>query len=517
MCNDWCLEFIKSNLHHVPSGATVLEVGARDVNGSVRALLQPVSSEYTGVDIEAGPGVDQILDAENLVMTFGEARFDFVISTEMVEHVRNWPVVFTQLLSVVKPGGLLAITTRSPGFEMHGYPEDYWRYTQEDMKTIFSGVASILDMRDDYTYGYPSGVGVLVRRNESALESWRHELVNHVALFQIDCEQTVRFAEYSEIEDAIAEHESGQGLVSVLERIIQSPIQANPCNLDVVVSENWLQELQRSLDYSSVIIEPDPRQQAMLLPILFHRIHTHGLETYPLRQGEQTMLFLAAHGSGEILRRAVLASSIKSNCRSVIVGHGGAIVFPLQEQQSRIANAPIDFWVLNTNPESGCVSIDVRLSEHQEFMIQWNGHFLHEPSLYSEHCHQGYSFQPFLCPPGCHRLRVLPSRFPFFLTRFVVSASPCENAEAVQDSILQARRAWEDTHQSELDRYRDALEHWQEEHKRLQDHAENQQRILDEVKDDLKNHKILLAEAQKHIRNLESAEEKPRQDQKNCS
>jgi glycosyltransferase involved in cell wall biosynthesis len=119
------------------AGKTVLEVGSCDVNGSVRPIIEshhPAS--YLGVDASAGPRVDRVVDAGDLIATFGFDSFDVVITTEMLEHVADWRRVMGNLAGVLRPGGVLALTTRSPGFPYHAYPEDYWRYTPETMGRI---------------------------------------------------------------------------------------------------------------------------------------------------------------------------------------------------------------------------------------------------------------------------------------------------------------------------------------------------------------------------------------------
>lgn len=118
----------------------VLEVGSKYANGSIRPFiikyLHP--EEYIGVDISTGLYVDEVLCAENILSRFGRESFDVIITTEMVEHVKDWRIVMSNLKNVLKEGGLLILTTRSIGYPYHGAPYDFWRYEVEDMKDIFS-------------------------------------------------------------------------------------------------------------------------------------------------------------------------------------------------------------------------------------------------------------------------------------------------------------------------------------------------------------------------------------------
>lgn len=123
------------------AGKRILEVGSCDVNGSIRPILEAHGpASYLGVDGGEGPRVDQVVDCGELIDTFGEGAYDVVVTTEMLEHVRDWRRCMANLAGVVAEGGLLVITTRSPGFPYHAFPEDHWRYTPEVLRAILEAL-----------------------------------------------------------------------------------------------------------------------------------------------------------------------------------------------------------------------------------------------------------------------------------------------------------------------------------------------------------------------------------------
>jgi len=140
MCNAKIILFGYSALSRGEiEGKSVIEVGSYDYDGSLRTILESWNpARYVGVDIQQGPGVDLICPIEKLTEKFGSAQFDVVVSTELVEHLRDWRTGFSNLKNICRPNGTILLTTRSRGFKYHGYPHDFWRYEIEDMRAIFS-------------------------------------------------------------------------------------------------------------------------------------------------------------------------------------------------------------------------------------------------------------------------------------------------------------------------------------------------------------------------------------------
>jgi len=140
MCNRACIEFGRVVIKEDDvRGKDIIEVGAYDVNGSLRPYVESLKpKKYVGVDIAEGPGVDQLADVTTLLDHFQYGSFDMVIATEVLEHVKNWRKAVSNLKHIIKAGGRVIITVPSKGCGFHGCPEDHWRYEIEDIKAIFS-------------------------------------------------------------------------------------------------------------------------------------------------------------------------------------------------------------------------------------------------------------------------------------------------------------------------------------------------------------------------------------------
>jgi SAM-dependent methyltransferase len=96
----------------------VVELGARDFNGSVRDLF-PGAAAYTGVDLLPGAGVDVVADASEWRPPPGQPAPDLVLCCEVLEHTRAASAVVRNAHALLAPGGRLVVTAASTGRPAH--------------------------------------------------------------------------------------------------------------------------------------------------------------------------------------------------------------------------------------------------------------------------------------------------------------------------------------------------------------------------------------------------------------
>lgn len=144
------------------AGKRVVEAGAGDVNGSVRPHVMSLGpAAYLGTDVQGGPGVDRVCAVAELPSALGAASADVVISTEMLEHVQDWRGAIRAMVTILAPGGLLVVTTRSMGFPYHHpFPGDYWRFSVRAMECIIKAAGLDVERCEP---DVPDAPGVLVK------------------------------------------------------------------------------------------------------------------------------------------------------------------------------------------------------------------------------------------------------------------------------------------------------------------------------------------------------------------
>jgi SAM-dependent methyltransferase len=110
-------------------GSRCLDVGCG--GQPLRAQLERFGLRYSSLDVAQNTAgtVEHlgVIDG-NLPASLGAEQFEFIVCTEVLEHVANWPAAFANLGKLLAPGGRLLITCPHI-WVPHEEPHDYFRPT----------------------------------------------------------------------------------------------------------------------------------------------------------------------------------------------------------------------------------------------------------------------------------------------------------------------------------------------------------------------------------------------------
>lgn len=75
-------------------------------------------------------------------MPYEDNTYDYVVSDQVLEHVRKPWVGVSEVHRVLKPGGV-AIVTSALMFPQHGVPYDYFRFTPAGLEVLFEDFSTV--------------------------------------------------------------------------------------------------------------------------------------------------------------------------------------------------------------------------------------------------------------------------------------------------------------------------------------------------------------------------------------
>ena len=115
MMHDAARQWIAKELQAltVPDG-TVVEIGARNINGTIRDLF--TGRPYIGVDAMPGPDVDVVCNGAFYRPAEPAA---VVVCTETLEHTDEASAICTNSHRILKPGGVFLVTAATLGRAAH--------------------------------------------------------------------------------------------------------------------------------------------------------------------------------------------------------------------------------------------------------------------------------------------------------------------------------------------------------------------------------------------------------------
>ncbi|MBQ3402682.1 MAG: class I SAM-dependent methyltransferase [Synergistaceae bacterium] len=105
------------------------------MNGCMRPLFDGLDAEYIGLDIEAGPNVDVVMNEPYKWDNLEDESFDFVISANAFEHIEFPWLTIKEIYRKLKQGGFACI--HAPlSIPEHRYPVDCYRYYPDGFRAL---------------------------------------------------------------------------------------------------------------------------------------------------------------------------------------------------------------------------------------------------------------------------------------------------------------------------------------------------------------------------------------------
>ena len=117
----------------------IVEFGSMQVEEGQPNDLRPLFTgrQFIGTDLRDGPGVDRVEDLRELSFRDGEVGTALCLDT--LEHCADPIAAGRELRRVVSPDGGMCVISSVMLMPIHGYPNDYWRFTPEGFKLLLDG------------------------------------------------------------------------------------------------------------------------------------------------------------------------------------------------------------------------------------------------------------------------------------------------------------------------------------------------------------------------------------------
>ena len=115
------------------------------------------TASVVGIDVSPGPRVDvQIVPGQPWPL--GDAEFDGVLCTQVVEHARDFEHVLAEIYRNLKPGGYLVLTVPF-AYNVHD-AHDYRRFSVQGIRELFAERYEIIELKGQGGVG--STIGLLL-------------------------------------------------------------------------------------------------------------------------------------------------------------------------------------------------------------------------------------------------------------------------------------------------------------------------------------------------------------------
>lgn len=128
-------------------------------------------------DYQNGMDVDVVCDLHKIDGIFEKESFDLILSCSTFEHLKYPQLCSHNLMNILKIGGRILIQTHQT-FPLHGYKYDYFRFSREAIKAIFSSKMNFTTITSYFTND-------CVIISHEKIENWNNVAESYLNVFYI--------------------------------------------------------------------------------------------------------------------------------------------------------------------------------------------------------------------------------------------------------------------------------------------------------------------------------------------
>ncbi|MGI8904138.1 MAG: methyltransferase domain-containing protein [Solirubrobacteraceae bacterium] len=137
MAQQVILDFVAELARVIELPEPIVEFGSLQVEPGQPNDLRPLfdGRRFSGTDMRAGPGVDRVEDLRSL--SFADHEIGTALCLDTLEHCEDPLSACRELHRVLRDDGVCVLSSVM-FFAIHGYPQDYWRFTPEGFRTLLA-------------------------------------------------------------------------------------------------------------------------------------------------------------------------------------------------------------------------------------------------------------------------------------------------------------------------------------------------------------------------------------------
>lgn len=175
--------FFENYVYEQTTQLKIVEIGSYIGGFNIRSL-NPINSQYVGVDLCSGYGVDVVL-TDPYKLPFDDNSFDFAVSSSCFEHSEFFWLSYLETIRVLKPHGVFYLNAPSNG-DFHRYPVDCWRFFPDSAGALVNwgkhngyNNALIEQYTSDKEHDIWSDYVAIFLKDATFIEKYKNRIINN--------------------------------------------------------------------------------------------------------------------------------------------------------------------------------------------------------------------------------------------------------------------------------------------------------------------------------------------------